>query len=79
MMSPPATDTAAERARRVREFEDNLLEAAITPEGEYISRDYRRREYIDSRAAEDNLEPLLAADGTQVGWYDPVTDTEYPY
>jgi len=25
----------------------------------------------------DYREPILATDGTQVGWYDPATDTEY--
>jgi hypothetical protein len=41
--------------------------------------DYRRREYIDTRSLEDNLEPLLSPEGVQIGWYDPVTDQEYPY
>jgi hypothetical protein len=33
----------------------------------------------DSLASGDGLEPLLSPDGVQIGWYDPITDIEYPY
>jgi len=33
----------------------------------------------DALACTDDLEPLLSAEGVQVGWYDPVLDVEYPY
>jgi len=46
---------------------------------EQVSSERRRDRPDEDRYFADGCEPLLSPEGVQIGWYDPVTDQEYPF